>query len=94
MKYKPNMFAITKAVAKSGKLDWTVISGISEFLLNVATSNRAGFTIYHCGKPNCNGVFFLSANSKTPLVCPQCGEELSFEGGCNICKSCGWSKCE
>lgn len=26
--------------------------------------------------------------------CPQCGEELSFEGGCNICKSCGWSKCD
>lgn len=25
--------------------------------------------------------------------CPQCGEELSFEGGCNICKACGWSKC-
>lgn len=25
--------------------------------------------------------------------CPQCGEELLFEGGCNICKSCGWSKC-
>lgn len=26
--------------------------------------------------------------------CPQCGEELYFEGGCNICKSCGWSKCD
>ena len=26
-------------------------------------------------------------------VCPECGAELSFEGGCNICKSCGWSKC-
>lgn len=26
--------------------------------------------------------------------CPQCGEELIFEGGCNICKSCGWTKCE
>jgi ribonucleoside-diphosphate reductase alpha chain len=25
--------------------------------------------------------------------CPECGEELSFEGGCNLCKSCGWSKC-
>ena len=25
--------------------------------------------------------------------CPQCGEELFFEGGCNICKACGWSKC-
>lgn len=26
--------------------------------------------------------------------CPQCGEPLYFEGGCNICKSCGWSKCD
>lgn len=25
--------------------------------------------------------------------CPQCGEPLVFEGGCNICKSCGWSRC-
>lgn len=25
--------------------------------------------------------------------CPECGAELLFEGGCNICKSCGWSKC-
>lgn len=25
--------------------------------------------------------------------CPECGEPLIFEGGCNICKSCGWSKC-
>jgi len=26
--------------------------------------------------------------------CPECGEEITFEGGCNICKSCGWSKCD
>lgn len=26
--------------------------------------------------------------------CPQCGSELVFEGGCNTCKNCGWSKCE
>lgn len=25
--------------------------------------------------------------------CPECGESLIFEGGCNICKECGWSKC-
>ena len=25
--------------------------------------------------------------------CPECGEELTFEGGCNICKNCGWSRC-
>lgn len=26
--------------------------------------------------------------------CPECGEKLAFEGGCNICKACGWSKCD
>ena len=27
-------------------------------------------------------------------ICPECGEEtLAFEGGCNTCKSCGYSKC-
>ena len=25
--------------------------------------------------------------------CPECGNELVFEGGCNVCKNCGWSKC-
>ena len=25
--------------------------------------------------------------------CPGCGEVLIHEGGCDICKSCGWSKC-
>ena len=26
--------------------------------------------------------------------CPQCGGNLVFEGGCNTCKECGWSKCD
>ena len=26
--------------------------------------------------------------------CPECGEPLIFEGGCNICKSCGYTKCD
>lgn len=25
--------------------------------------------------------------------CPECGETLHYEGGCIICKACGWSKC-
>ena len=25
--------------------------------------------------------------------CPECGAELNFTGGCNICPSCGWSRC-
>ncbi len=31
--------------------------------------------------------------SKSRTNCPECGEPLTFEGGCNICKACGWSKC-
>ena len=37
---------------------------------------------------------------KTPLrpiydkaKCPECGAEVNFTGGCNICPSCGWSRC-
>lgn len=26
-------------------------------------------------------------------LCPECGEPLVFEGGCNSCKNCGYSKC-
>ena len=26
--------------------------------------------------------------------CPECGAELSFTGGCNICPECGFSKCD
>lgn len=32
-------------------------------------------------------------NIKIPK-CPQCGGNLVFEGGCNTCKDCGWSKCD
>lgn len=27
-------------------------------------------------------------------LCPECGAELVEEGGCNICKTCGYSKCD
>ena len=30
---------------------------------------------------------------KDKMYFPECGEPLIFEEGCNICKSCGWSKC-
>lgn len=32
--------------------------------------------------------------SNTVSACPKCGEPLVFEGGCVVCKSCGYSKCE
>ena len=32
--------------------------------------------------------------SERKAKCPECGAELSFTGGCNICSSCGFSKCD
>ncbi|MCL2032590.1 MAG: adenosylcobalamin-dependent ribonucleoside-diphosphate reductase [Methanomassiliicoccaceae archaeon] len=33
-------------------------------------------------------------SKKTANPCPKCGDELQFQGGCNICKTCGWTKCD
>lgn len=27
-------------------------------------------------------------------TCPECGEPIRNEGGCKVCPSCGWSKCD
>lgn len=44
-----------------------------------------------CNKPR------VSSNAKRVIEnntkCPECGEPLEHEGGCDICKNCGWSKC-
>lgn len=34
------------------------------------------------------------SKNSTKAKCPQCGGNLVFEGGCNTCKDCGWSKCD
>ena len=36
----------------------------------------------------------VNPEKKSKILCPSCGEELVFEGGCNSCKACGWSKCD
>lgn len=32
--------------------------------------------------------------AKTSNPCPDCGGELNFTGGCNICPGCGYTKCD
>lgn len=32
-------------------------------------------------------------SNNTHAKCPECGGNLIFEGGCNTCHDCGWSKC-
>lgn len=40
---------------------------------------------------------FIVTNEELKAIvqptCPECGEILVHEGGCDICKNCGWSKC-
>lgn len=33
-------------------------------------------------------------DEKAIIPCPECGEPLSFEGGCNFCRNCGYSRCD
>lgn len=30
----------------------------------------------------------------TKPKCPECGAELFYEGGCNLCRNCGYTKCD
>lgn len=32
-------------------------------------------------------------NSVKKEICPECGNEITHEGGCVQCKNCGWSRC-
>lgn len=36
---------------------------------------------------------FVADGSKSYETCPECGEHLVYEGGCTMCKNCGYSKC-
>ena len=58
--------------------------------------NELGLTddkdVEEVNRSNAYNNTFMTAADKPK--CPECGEPLIFEGGCNICKSCGWSKCD
>lgn len=43
---------------------------------------------------NCPTVVEKEKEKSNQPVCPECGAPLLFEGGCNVCKSCGYSKCD
>ena len=41
-----------------------------------------------------NSIALRPVYAVSTAKCPNCGEPLTFEGGCQTCKSCGWDKCE
>lgn len=43
-----------------------------------------------CGGINCHDDLTAELND---APCPECGHEMEHEGGCVICRSCGFSKC-
>ena len=54
--------------------------------LNISTSSSNEESLKNIEPVECN-------TDDKDIVCPECGEPLSFEGGCNICKNCGYSRC-
>ena len=51
---------------------------------------------YRKGKKNTKKVEKIAEKvekNEEKAKCPECGAELSFTGGCNVCPSCGFSKC-
>ncbi|MHA1378376.1 MAG: hypothetical protein ACTSRG_08330 [Candidatus Helarchaeota archaeon] len=55
------------------------MSGILETTSNILGSST-GVLTYDCGNLDCNGRFTVIIKSDKPLVCPQCGEEIDWEG--------------
>jgi ribonucleoside-diphosphate reductase alpha chain len=37
--------------------------------------------------------YYIRNNEKEGSICPECGNDLIYENGCVICKSCGYSIC-
>ena len=44
-------------------------------------------------KPHLLKKWGLLKEDRRAGCCPECGAPLSFEGGCCICHSCGYSEC-
>ena len=55
---------------------------------------EAVFEKINSGEYNCPSTSSPVVEIVTIPKCPECGGNLVFEGGCNTCKDCGWSKCD
>ena len=63
---------------------------LSDLLKELATENGEGMR-----EPELQAIKNGTKHTDEPVnKCPVCGAELVAEGGCNICKACGYDKCD
>lgn len=56
-------------------------------------SDEEVLTYLNGNKATLEPVDLSSSDLKFAKYCPECGELLEHEGGCVMCRNCGWSKC-
>ena len=85
------------AVRKATKSDVSKGSccpiAIGNALLDMYNEMQSEISDYDDFDERYNTTKSKQAKQTIEYKCPECGETIVFEGGCNICKSCGWSKC-
>ena len=84
------------AITNKGKLESRAVPGGTEFIYNppgISPIKKAiTEPIISVKKPS--KLFdCVSADIKEGPMCPDCGAPIAHEGGCDVCKFCGWSRC-
>ena len=99
--FKSDLFTIENISKDLSPNEYTVVL-FSSMLLRTGANIKYVIKTAQKAKDGINGftsalVRILSKYSPEELlkgeVCPECGSELTREGGCIICKNCGYSKC-
>lgn len=79
--------ATKKDTSKGSCCPMAIGNAIAEMYEEMQEEVADGDAVSPCEKDT------LISGTVNSIKCPECGESLRFEGGCNSCPSCGWSKC-
>ena len=67
-----------KTLSKGNSCGDAILNAVKEFNNEMTKEKKV---VVHVEQPN------------SKEKCPECGADIIQEGGCVVCKSCGWSKC-